>query len=158
MKPLFSVVLALVFAQAAHAAGAPATTDAAAAAASAAAPEAPPAPPPDMANANFCLYAKEPASDMAYKGLGRVKLARGTYGGVRNELPAFVAQAKADGADAVINYNGSQRFGFWPWRLVRPVLTGTAIKFSGDHVPDCEASGGSTLMTVMQTNVEPPRR
>jgi hypothetical protein len=69
-----------------------------------------------------------------------------------------VARAKADGADAIINYNGAQRFGFWPWRLVRPVLTGTAIKWNGAHAPDCVATGGSTLATVMSTNVEPPRR
>jgi hypothetical protein len=109
-------------------------------------------------NGDFCLYAGAPPSDVKYRSLGRVKLGKGTYGGVRDELPAFVAEARAKGADAITNYNGAQRFGFWPWRLVRPVLTGVAVKFDEGKSPACVVSGGATLATVMSTNLEPPRR
>ena len=112
---------------------------------------------PEIANGNFCLYAKAPASSVPYTTLGQVKLSRGTYGGVRDELPVFVTQAKAEGGDAIISYNGAQRFGFWPWRFVHPVLTGTAIKWTGAAAPDCVASGGSLLATVLTNNQEPPR-
>ncbi len=116
------------------------------------------APVSSMPNGNFCLYAGSPPPDIKHRALGHVKLGKGTYGGVRDELPVFVAEARAKGADAITSYNGSQRFGFWPWRLVRPVLKGVAVKFDDGKVPDCAATGGSTLATVMSTNVEPARQ
>jgi hypothetical protein len=116
------------------------------------------APATTIANGDFCLYAGSPPSDAKYRSVGRVKLGKGTYGGVRDELPAFVAEARAKGADAITSYNGAQRFGFWPWRLVRPVLTGVAVKFDEGKVPDCASSGGATLASVLATNQEPPRR
>jgi hypothetical protein len=127
---------------------------------STAAPPATPASAPvtTIANGDFCLYAGSPPSDFKFRSIGRVRLGKGTYGGVREELPGFVSEARAKGADAVISYNGAQRFGFWPWRFVRPVLTGVAIKFDEGKVPDCLASGGSTLTTVLATNQEPARR
>ena len=109
-------------------------------------------------NGDFCLYSGAPPSDVKYRSVGHVKLSKGTYGGVRDELPAFVAEARAKGADAITNYNGAQRFGFWPWRMVRPVLTGVAVKFDEGKSPACVATGGSTLAMVMATNVEPARR
>ncbi len=115
------------------------------------------APVSTIPNGDFCLYAGAPRSDVKYRSLGNVRLGKGTYGGVRDELPAFVAEARAKGADAITNYNGAQRFGFWPWRLVRPVLTGVAVKFDEGKSPACVATGGATLATVMATNVEPPR-
>ena len=152
MKAIHLVAIALTMAQAAHAAEdenqAPATPPAAAASATTSA----------VPNGEFCLYSGSPPSTAKYRSIGRVKLGKGTYGGVRDELPAFVAEARAKGADAVTNYNGSQRFGFWPWRMVRPVLTGVAVKFDDGKSPDCEASGGATLATVMATNVEPAHR
>ena len=125
------------------------------------APQGAATPPADAAstipNGDFCLYAGAPRSDVKYRSLGNVRLGKGTYGGVRDELPAFVAEARAKGADAITSYNGAQRFGFWPWRLVRPVLTGVAVKFDEGKSPACVATGGSTLAMVMATNVEPPR-
>jgi hypothetical protein len=132
-------------------------TSAAVPATSASAPVAP-VSASTMPNGDFCLYAGSPPSDITYRGLGRVKLGKGTYGGVRDELPSFVEEARARGADAITNYNGAQRFGFWPWRMVRPVLTGIAVKFDAGKVPDCAKTGGSTLATIMATNIEPARR
>ena len=116
------------------------------------------APPSTLSNGDFCLYAGSPPSDATFRSIGRVRLGKGTYGGVRDELPAFVAEARAKGADAITNYNGAQRFGFWPWRMVHPVLTGIAVKFDAGKVPDCAGTGGATLATVMATNVEPQRK
>ena len=146
-------ILALSMVMMAH--GAQAAEDAATAAVPPA--DAASAAGPATANGDFCLYAGAPPSDFKYRPLGRVKLGKGSYGSVRDELPAFVAEARAKGADAVTSYNGAQRFGFWPWRLVRPVLTGIAVKFDDGKVPDCAASGGATLATVLSTNLEPSR-
>jgi opacity protein-like surface antigen len=149
MKSNLALAIALSsFAAAASAADAP---DAAAPAASAATPD---APAPD---ADFCFFSNSPTGGAKYKVMKRVKQSKGTYGGVRDELPAFVGDVRAAGGDAVINYNGSQRFGFWPWRMVHPVLTGVAIKWV-DKAPDCAAAGGSTMGTIMSTNKEPAKQ
>ena len=153
MKRIHILAIALTMAHAAHAAD-----DENKATSATPPPPAASAVASTMPNGDFCLYAGSPPSNVKYRSIGHVKLGKGTYGGVRDELPAFVAEARAKGADAVTNYNGSQRFGFWPWRLVRPVLTGIAVKFDEGKSPDCESSGGSTLATVMATNVEPARR
>jgi hypothetical protein len=162
MNKTWILAACALVAHAAHAADEPPTASpaplaAAAVAAAGSAPATAPVTTQDMANGDFCLYPGTPPSDVRFRSLGHVKLGKGSYGGVRDELPSFVAEARAKGADAVINYNGAQRFGFWPWRLVRPVLTGIAVKFDGDKAPDCRSTGGSTLATVMTTNVEPAR-
>ena len=107
--------------------------------------------------AGFCLYGGKPTGDAKYAAGQNLKTSRETYGSVLDELPRFVATARAAGADAVIDYNGAQHFGFWPWRLVRPVASGVAIKWNGP-APDCAASGGSTFATIMLTDKEPPRK
>jgi hypothetical protein len=106
-------------------------------------------------NSNFCLFATVPAAEFKYTVVTEVKFAKGAYGGVKDVLPVFVAQAKAAGADAVINYAGTQRFGLFPWRLVRPVLRGTAIKWDSAAPVDCAKMGGMTMQAVIETNKAP---
>ena len=158
MKSISALAMALCLVPSVHAADAPAD----------ASTQAVPTPPAASAasrgkylvkpeDADFCLYGGKPTGDAKYKAGMHVKTSRETYGSVLDELPRFVATAKAQGADAVIDYNGAQRFGFWPWRLVRPVTTGATIKWDGP-APDCAASGGATLATIMATDKEPPRK
>ena len=156
MYKISILAISMMIVHAAHAADDSTATPPTAAAAPAAAAAS--APALAIPNGDFCLYAGSPPSDFKYRSIGHVKIGKGTYGGVRDELPAFVAEARSKGADAVTSYNGAQRFGFWPWRLVRPVLKGIAVKFDDGKVPDCATTGGSTLATVMATNVEPARR
>ncbi|PZQ23476.1 MAG: hypothetical protein DI562_18765, partial [Stenotrophomonas acidaminiphila] len=83
---------------------------------------------------------------------------KGSYGSVNDILPMVIADAKAAGADAVIHYNGSQRFGFWPWRFVRPVVTGTAIKWEPTREVDCAAAGGHySTGTLAEAPPPPPK-
>ena len=70
----------------------------------------------------------------------RIKVAKGTYGSVVELYPRFAERAHQVGGNVVINYNASQRFGFWPWRFVRPVVWGTAVKWKTPV--DCKALGG----------------
>lgn len=69
-----------------------------------------------------------------------IKVAKGTYGSVVELYPRFAERAHQVGGNVVINYNASQRFGFWPWRVVRPVIWGTAVKWNTPV--DCKALGG----------------
>lgn len=107
--------------------------------------------------AGFCLYSGVPTGAAKYTTLSAAKTSRETYGSVLDELPRFVETSKASGGDAVIHYNGGQHFGFWPWRLTRPVLTGVPIKWDGE-APDCAASGGITFHDVMATNKDPRKK
>lgn len=70
-----------------------------------------------------------------------MKIGKNTYGSVTDLYPKILDKAAKLNADAVIHYNASQRFGFWPWRFVRPVMTGTAIKWQSTP-PSCQSLGG----------------
>lgn len=108
-------------------------------------------PPPELAD--FCFVALTPPAG-TYTVIRRVKLGKGTYGGIKDILPKFAAYAKRVGADAVIEYDGSQRFGFFPWRMVRPVVHGVAVKWT-QAPASCAAVGGSTLQTILETDTRP---
>lgn len=104
----------------------------------------------------LCFFAGKPPSDVKYTVIKKLKVAKGTYGGVRDILPKFASYAHKHGADAIIDYTGSQRFGFWPWRMVRPVVRGAAVKWLTPPAQDCTALGGSTLSTILSTDMPPP--
>ncbi len=158
MKSISAFAIALCLVPAVHAADAPGAAPDQAASAPAAASTPPKTKYVVKAeDADFCLYGGKPTGDAKYKAGSKVKTSRETYGSVLDELPRFVATAKAQGADAVVDYNGAQHFGFWPWRLVRPVASGVVIKWDGP-APDCAASGGATFATIMATDKEPPRK
>ena len=161
MKSISALAVAMCLVPAVHAADAPAAASGQAVSAPEAAPVASGATKNKYIvkteDAGFCLYGGKPTGDAKYKAGKNVKTSRETYGSVLDELPRFVATAKAMGADAVVDYNGAQHFGFWPWRLVRPVASGVAIKWDG-AAPDCAASGGATFATIMATDKEPPRK
>ena len=106
---------------------------------------------------SFCLFSAPPSAGNPYTTLRKLKVARQTYGSVRDVLPELVDRARALGAGAIVDYNGSQRFGFWPWRLVRPVATGTAIKWNIGAPADCKAAGGMTVAEVLNSNKPPSR-
>jgi len=103
----------------------------------------------------ICLFTGIPPSDLSYTKLKRVKVAKGSFGSVVDILPEFAHQAKSLKADAIINYAGTQRFGFWPWRIIRPIARGEAIKWNSDAKPKCDEIGGTTISTVIKTKVAP---
>ena len=90
----------------------------------------------------ICLFTGTPPSELTYTEIKELDYGKGSYGSVNDILPQLVEDAKAAGADAVIHYNGAQHFGFFPWRFVRPVATGTAIKWSPTRDVDCASAGG----------------
>lgn len=94
------------------------------------------------ANPPICLIEGTPSAEH-YKSIKRIKAAKGTYGGFEEVKPKLAIVARKYGADVVINYHQSQRFGFWPWRIVRPVLTGTAVKWNTPF--NCAALGGKEI-------------
>ncbi|WP_077038089.1 hypothetical protein [Pelomonas sp. KK5] len=110
------------------------------------------------AERDMCLIPGRPAGqDGNYQVLRKLKAARQTYGSVVQVLPELASKAKSAGGDAIFDYNGAQRFGFFPWRLVRPVATGTAIRWTGSQPLDCAALGGRTTAEVIASNQAPDR-
>ena len=92
----------------------------------------------------FCYFETEP-NGAAFKVMGKVQVGGGTYGSAAGLLPKLEAKAKARGGNAVANYRGSQRFGFWPWRFIRPVVSGDAVQILNAHGKSCQELGGTTL-------------
>ena len=91
---------------------------------------------------HICTIKGKPSPEQ-YKTIKRVIAAKGTYGSVEEVYPRFVERVHQTGGDVVINYRASQRFGFWPWRFVRPVIYGTAVKWNTPV--DCKALGGTEI-------------
>ncbi|MFC0403194.1 hypothetical protein [Paraburkholderia rhizosphaerae] len=106
---------------------------------------------------DFCFFAHLPPADQKYEVVKKLKVGKGTYGGVNDILPKLAENARTRGADAIIEYGGSQRFGFWPWRMVRPVVRGVAVKWTEPKSVDCEAIGGTKLSTILTTNQAPEK-
>ena len=90
----------------------------------------------------LCLFSGVPPADYPYTSIKKLKAAKGTYGDVAEVSDRLIEDARTYGADAIINYTGSQRFGFWPWRIVRPVARGVAIRWSRIQPRDCASIGG----------------
>ncbi|MGF6771210.1 hypothetical protein P3T18_003689 [Paraburkholderia sp. GAS199] len=105
--------------------------------------------------ANFCFFAHLPPASQKYKIVRNLKIGKGTYGSVEDILPKMAEDAQLRGADAIVDYTGSQRFGFWPWRMVRPVVRGVAVQWTEPKQADCESIGGTKLSTIMATGQAP---
>ena len=103
----------------------------------------------------ICLLTGKPSADVQYESIRKIKVGKNSYGSVSDILPRFADSASSLGANAVVNYIGSQRFGFWPWRIVRPIVRGEAVKLNLGRDQTCESIGGATVRRVIETNTEP---
>jgi hypothetical protein len=107
-----------------------------------------------LPHADFCFISGAPPSNAPYSKIKNLRFGKQTYGSARQLLGTLAEKASAVGADAIINYSGAQRFGFFPWRMVRPVVSGTAIKWQQSK-PDCKSVGGWTLEEGMEMDNAP---
>ncbi|MBJ9985383.1 hypothetical protein IAE19_07985 [Acinetobacter sp. S40] len=98
----------------------------------------------EKANHHFGVCLIDGIPSQQYVVVKRVKVAKGTYGSVEELYPKLGNTAKKLNADAIVDYNASQRFGFWPWRVVRPVATGTAVRWTTSNV-NCQNVGGKEI-------------
>lgn len=87
-----------------------------------------------------CLLKSPLPSAYAYKVIGKVNSSKKTYGSVNELLPLIAADARAVGADAIINLVTGQKMGAFAW--ARPVATGTAVKLADPAAFNCVANGG----------------
>ncbi len=120
------------------------------------------APPSEAASApigknDMCFYTNALPAGLKYTVVvSELRASKGTYGSVVQMMPALADEVRAAGGDAVIHYNGGQRFGFWPWRMTHPVVTGGALKWDASQpAPDCEATGGELMSKIIASNVAP---
>ncbi|SEA28720.1 hypothetical protein [Paraburkholderia sartisoli] len=116
-------------------------------------------PPVDLPRGlgDFCFFANLPPAGQKYRVIKRVSIGKNSYGSVTAILPRMAEYAQMRGADAIIEYTGSQRFGFWPWRVVRPVVRGTAVQWTEPKAVDCESIGGTKLSTILSSG-QPPAK
>jgi hypothetical protein len=79
---------------------------------------------------NVCFFAGTPPADVRYSVIRKLRAGKGTYEGVKDVLPKLAAKAQKVGADAIIDFEGAQRFGMLPWRIVHPVVRGVAVRWA----------------------------
>jgi hypothetical protein len=101
-----------------------------------------------MPKGEICLLSGVPPSDVKFTRVGEVKIAKHSYGSVNDVIPLLIDKAKRLNADAIIEYNGSQRFGLLPWQFVRPTATGTAVTWTLPEGVSCESMGGTYKTTL----------
>lgn len=88
----------------------------------------------------MCIFENTPNAE--YDTIKKFKVGKGSYGPVSSVMPRYVAYADRLGGNTITNYRGGQRFGFWPWRIVRPVAAGTAVKWKEKTDVKCKTLGG----------------
>lgn len=88
----------------------------------------------------MCIFDNTPNVD--YQSIKYFKVGKGIYGSVSSIMPKYINYADRLGGNTIINYRGGQRFGFWPWRIVRPVAYGTAVKWEAKSNETCKSLGG----------------
>lgn len=93
---------------------------------------------------SICVIKGAPPSEFKFTYIKQLKIGKNGYGGAASLHPLLSQAAKEVGADAIISYSGSQRFGFWPWRVVRPVVIGNAIVWDKNNTKPfpCVENGG----------------
>lgn len=91
----------------------------------------------------ICLLTGMPPSNITVQTIKKIKAGKHSFGSVNAVIPLLIREAKKLNADAVINYNGSQRFGFWPWQFIRPIATGVAVTWTLPEGTTCESIGGT---------------
>ena len=109
-----------------------------------------------VSESNICLLSGMPPSDYKYNTIKNIKYGKNGYGSVNTVIPLLVDEARGLGADAIIGYVGGQRFGFWPWQFIRPVVRGVAVTWVAPEKIDCEGIGGTfktQLKGPLTTNV-----
>ena len=102
-------------------------------------------PAPDYqarpASTNPVCFLRTPLpANIKHRVLGDVTASKEFYGSVSELMPGMADDARKLGADAVINFSGSQRIGLWAW--ARPVGQGTAVKLERPSELNCAALGG----------------
>src|SRR5262245_14867850 len=102
----------------------------------------------------MCVMKGYPPRDVKFALVKQLQLGKQTYGGARPLTIRLVAEAHRVHADAIFNYSGGQRFGFWPWRFIRPVVSGDAVRIDNPEAFDCRALGGELYPGALQAESE----
>src|SRR5262245_1655590 len=115
----------------------------------------------EQAARSICVMKTAPPPPVKYSIVKTFLFGKPAYGGVEPLTLRVVNMARQSYADAIINFYGGQRFGFWPWRVVRPVVRGDAVQILTPEVFDCRALGGKIypgVGTVVESEYERGRR
>ena len=92
----------------------------------------------------FCAFEDFP-QDVPFKVLAPVKAAKNFYGSAEGLRPVIKEKVAKRKGNSVANYHENQRFGSWPWRMIRPVASGDAIVILNPRGKTCAEMGGEAL-------------
>lgn len=87
-----------------------------------------------------CMLRSPLPVDVKYKIVGAINSSKRTYGSVSELIPLMASDARAIGADAVVNLTTGQKMGLLAW--ARPVGNGMAVKLANPEGFNCIAAGG----------------
>jgi len=93
----------------------------------------------------LCIMAGIPLLGSDFSTINSYRVGRNFYGKTEKMEAWVVKHVDSLGANAVINHLVSQDFGFWPWQVVRPVATGTAIIWHNKTDGACKSLGGQVF-------------
>ncbi|WP_157037852.1 hypothetical protein [Photobacterium aquae] len=88
----------------------------------------------------ICVFDYNP--NIEYTILKSYRSGRNLFGSVGSVMPKFLNYSNRLDGNTIINFEGGQRFGFWPWRLVRPVVYGTSVDWPAKSNESCKELGG----------------
>ena len=88
----------------------------------------------------ICIFDYTP--NIEYSSIKYYKSGSNLIGPVSRVMPKFLNYADRLDGNTIINFEGKQKFGFWPWRLVRPVVYGTAVEWEAKSDASCKQLGG----------------
>lgn len=87
-----------------------------------------------------CMLRSPLPSNVQYKIIAAINSSKRTYGSVSELIPLMATDAKAIGADVVMNLTTKQQMGLLAW--ARPVGNGTAVKLYDPESFNCVSAGG----------------
>ena len=90
---------------------------------------------------DFCYFDTEP-NGAAFTVLKRAVVGGTFYGSTEGLKPKLEQKVKGQGGNSIANFKASWRFGFWPWRFIRPLVSGDAIQILNANGKSCEELGG----------------
>jgi hypothetical protein len=102
------------------------------------------------AGSTICVFTDFPQLGK-FSAIKDLKVGRNFYGGTEGITDWTIRYIRKQGGNAIVNSNIRQAFGFWPWQVVRPVSTGTIIRWSEKTDEGCLELGGQ-LFSITERN------
>lgn len=94
-------------------------------------------------NNRICMIPGPAPAGVQHKVMGTITTYMHHYGDTESVLLEMAEEARRMGANAVVGVSSGQRFGWFAWRVVRPLAEGTAVRLQNPEELNCQGAGGT---------------